>query len=58
MKRLEGVVRVDGDPALQTVHLEGDHTGLSPGLHVGQVLLSPDDVLQLLPDEDTAEEPV
>ena len=58
MKRLEGVVRVDGDPALQTVHLEGDHTGLSPGLHVGQVLLSPDDVLQLLPDEDAAEEPV
>ena len=58
MESLEGVVRIDGDPALQTVHLEGDHTGLSPGLHVGEVLLRPDDVLQLLPDEDTAEEPV
>ena len=58
MESLEGVVRIDGDPALETVHLEGDHTGLASGLHVSEVLLRPDDVLQLLPDEDTAEEPV
>ena len=58
MKGLEGVVGIDGDSALETVHLEGDDTGLSPGLHVGEVLLRPDDVLQLLPDEDAAQEPV
>ena len=58
MESLEGVVRIDGDPALKTVHLEGDHTGLAPGLHVGEVLLRPDDVLQLLPDEDAPEKPV
>ena len=54
---LELVVRVDGNPALEAVHLEHDHAGLA-GLDVGEVLLGLDDVLQLAPDEDTAEEPV
>ena len=58
MESLEGVVRVDGDSALETVDLEGDHTGLAPGLHVGEMVLRLDDVLQLLPDEDAAQEPV
>ena len=54
---LELVVRVDGDSALEAVYLEHDHAGLA-GLDVGEVLLGLDDVLQLAPDEDTAEEPV
>ena len=58
MESLEGVVRVDGDSALETVNLEGDYAGLAPGLHVGEMVLRLDDVLQLLPDEDAAEEPV
>ena len=58
MESLEGVVRVDGDSALETVNLEGDHTRLAPGLHVGEMILRLDDVLQLLPYEDTTEEPV
>ena len=58
MESLEGVVGIDGDSALQTVHLEGDHTRLPPGLHVGQMILRLDDVLELFPDEDAAQEPV
>ena len=58
MESLEGVVGIDGDSALETVHLEGDDTGLAPGLHVGEMFLRLDDVLELFPDEDTAQEPV
>ena len=52
MESLEGVVRVDGDSALETVNLEGDYAGLAPGLHVGEMVLRLDAVLQLLPDND------
>ena len=58
MEGLEGVVWVDGDSALETVNLEGDHTRLAPGLHVGEMILRLDDVLELFPDEDAAQEPV
>ena len=58
MKSLEGVVRVDPDLALETaINFECDHTGFS-GLHECEVVLGPDDVLQLSPDEDAAQEPV
>ena len=57
MERLERVVRVDGDLALQILNFECNHTGLSC-VQVGEVLLTLDDVLQLPPHEDTPQEPV
>ena len=57
MQGLERIVWIDGDFALKTVNFECNHTGL-PSLHICEVLLCPDNVLQLTPDEDTAQEPV
>ena len=57
MQSLKGVVRIDGNFTLQAINFEGNDTWL-PGLHVGQIILCPDDVQQLSSDEDTAQKPV
>ena len=55
VKRLEGIVRVDRNLALEVLHFECYYTWF-PCVQVGEVLLCPNDVLQLPSHEDTTKE--